>query len=231
MLNASSFTTWSILIVYISAAFYVFATFYFSGAPKKKSIKLALITALWGALIFWVVKSNLRDSIGQIGLALPLITLIIPVGIVYTARHYLTQDNLSQFWLVGLQIVRVVGVVFLIEMVRGNIPGIFAYPAGLGDLATGVLAFVVLFIGFSSKKIPNWGIWAVAILGIADFVSAFFFGFTSGANPLQLFSFEMPNQVILYPTGLIPMFLVPFAICYHILSLTMLKKTKKKASR
>jgi len=214
MLNASPFTTWSILIIYFLLPLYVFGTFYFSGASKKKSIKLALITTLWGALIFWVVKSNLRDLLGQIGLALPLITLIIPVGIVYIARHYLTQDDLSQFWLVGLQIVRVVGVVFLLEMVRGNIPGIFAYPAGLGDLATGVLAFGVLCIGFSRKKIPIWGIWAVAILGITDFAGAFFFGFTSGANPLQLFSFEMPNLVILYPTGLIPMFLVPFAIDY-----------------
>ena len=60
MLNASSFTTWSILITCIFLLFYVFATFYFSGVPKKKSIKLALITALWGALMFWAVKSDLR---------------------------------------------------------------------------------------------------------------------------------------------------------------------------
>ncbi len=231
MLDASSFTTWSILIVSILLPFYVFATFYFSGASKKKSIKLAVITALWGALIFWAVKSDLRGLIGPAGPALVLVALVIPVGVVYKARHYLTQNDLSQFWLVGLQLARVLGGVFLIEMVRGNIPGIFAHPAGWGDITVGVLAFGVLCIGFSKKKIPNWGIWAVAILGITDFVSAYFFGFTTGATPLQLFSFEMPNLVILYPTGLIPMLLVPIAIGYHILSLTMLKKTQKEASR
>jgi hypothetical protein len=55
---------------------------------------------------------------------------------------------------------------------------------------------------------------------MADFMSAFFFGFTSSeGSPLQLFFPAVTNQLILFPTGMIPLFLVPYAIFFHFLSL------------
>ena len=67
----------------------------------------------------------------------------------------------------------------------------------------------------------------VATVGLLDFVSAFFFGFTSAASPLQLFAFDNPNRVIEYPLGLIPIFLVPYAVVAHILSLAQLARTRR----
>jgi hypothetical protein len=47
---------------------------------------------------------------------------------------------------------------------------------------------------------------------------AFFFGFTSMEGPAQLFAVGFENKLSLFPTGLIPLFLVPYAITFHVLS-------------
>jgi hypothetical protein len=43
-------------------------------------------------------------------------------------------------WLVALQVYRVLGAVLLVNWARGAAPGIFALPAGIGDVITGLLA-------------------------------------------------------------------------------------------
>jgi hypothetical protein len=59
---------------------------------------------------------------------------------------------------------------------------------------------------------------AVAGVGIADAISAFFFGVFSSDTPVWLFSHDFPNRVIEYPTGLILLFLICFAVGMHVLS-------------
>jgi hypothetical protein len=54
---------------------------------------------------------------------------------------------------------------------------------------------------------------------VKNFLSAFFFGFTSLPGPARLFANGSENQVNLFPTGIIPLFLVTYAITYHMLSL------------
>jgi hypothetical protein len=100
-------------------------------------------------------------------------------------------------------------------MTRGNIPASFALPAGIGDIVVGVTAFI-LVVGF--REIPRWGVLLVITIGALDFLSAFFFGFTSFEGPAQLFADGFDNQTNLFPTGLIPIFLVPYAISFHVLS-------------
>ncbi len=52
-------------------------------------------------------------------------------------------DAVPQHWLVGVQLYRALGVIFLILYATGKLPGLFAWPAGLGDVLVGVLAPVV----------------------------------------------------------------------------------------
>jgi hypothetical protein len=52
-------------------------------------------------------------------------------------------DAVPQHWLIGVQIYRALGVIFLILYAAGKLPGLFAWPAGLGDLLVGALAPVV----------------------------------------------------------------------------------------
>ena len=106
------------------------------------------------------------------------------------------------------------------------LPQIFAQPAGWGDLVAGLVSLAVL-LRYPSGQVPARAVWRVAIVGLADFASAFFFGFTSSASPVQRFSFENPNRVLEYPLGFVPVFLVPYAIIAHILSLRQMVRDRR----
>ena len=113
-------------------------------------------------------------------------------------------------------------------MVAGHIPGMFAYTAGIGDIVVGGVAFGVLMVYRNRGRIPGAMIILIIVIGMADFVSAFFFGFTSTQGPFQLFFPDAPNRLIMFPTGMIPLFLVPYAIFFHVLSLLTYLKFQRR---
>ncbi len=193
----------------------------------KQTTVLTTVAMIWCLLAFGVVKYRIDSYVlGPDFPARPLLYLFLASAVAFKARHWILGQGVSQHLLIGLQLIRPIGMLFVIEHSQGNLPAIFAYPAGLGDLLTGLLAAFVLF-RFHGKKIPPFWVLLVAVVGLMDFVSAFFFGFTSSETPVQLFSFENPNQVTEYPLGLIPLFLVPYAVISHILSLTQLNRDRQ----
>ncbi|MGB0371601.1 MAG: hypothetical protein ACPGN3_09630 [Opitutales bacterium] len=206
--------------------FHLMATFAFSKASLRVGAALAALWLAFGSVMFLVCITALPQKLGLVGNLIIPAAWILPSVFLVIFRDRVLADNLSQKWLIGLQVWRLIGAVFLIEMARGHIPGVFAYPAGIGDIAVGVLAIGVLLLYRNEETVPSASIHAVGVLGVLDFVSAFFFGFFSSDTPLQLFSFDHPNPVSLFPTGLIPLFLVPYAIFFHTLSWLSLAKSK-----
>ena len=198
--------------------FYILGVYVFSGASPKKGMQIGSAFLLWGSFMFWVCLSDLRKELALGSLIIPL-SWLLPSLILYWKRNWFLSQHLSQNWLIGMQLFRVIGGVFLIEMILGHIPGIFAYPAGLGDILVGFVALGVLLAYRKSERIPKAGIFLVIGLGVADFLSAFFFGITSSEGPFQLFYPAVTNNVGLFPTGMIPLFLVPYAIFFHTLSM------------
>jgi hypothetical protein len=110
-------------------------------------------------------------------------------------------------------------------MARGHIAPSFAWPAGIGDIIVGAVA---AYLVIAYTNIPRWGVISVLVLGVVDFLSAFFFGFTSLPGPAQLFAIGFENNVNLFPTGLIPFFLVPYAIVFHTLSFAQLTRRSER---
>ncbi len=190
----------------------------------QRTTTIAFCVLVWTLLSFVIVKYRADSLIlGPDFPARPLLYLIIVSTIAYIWRHSLLGSGVSQHLLIGLQLIRPIGLVFVVEYHTGTLPGIFALPAGYGDLLTGLIAAYIL-IRFWNQTIPKFWVILVATVGLLDFVSAFFFGFTSSETPIQLFAFDNPNRVTEYPLGLIPMFLVPYAVVAHILSLTQLRR-------
>ena len=198
---------------------YVMAVYVFSAASAKKGFQAGIAFLLWGSFMVWVCLAQIPAKLGTAGSLIVPLAWILPSLILVWQRNWFLSQELSQKWLVGLQLFRIIGGVFLIEMSRGHIPGIFAYPAGIGDILVGVVAFGVLMVCRNSRRIPGSLIILVIVLGVADFLSAFFFGFTSTQGPLQLFFPAVENSLMVFPTGMIPQFLVPYAIFFHVLSL------------
>ncbi len=201
----------------------MFATmFWFFVLPFGKAKKISIITLVLGATISTFCFFNGLKLLGSGGAAIVLFLWLTPAVLVWKSRKYFT--DLDQRVLVGLQVFRLVGGLFIVEMLRGYVPFAFAVAAGVGDLIVGLTAAVLIFM---YKKVPYWAVVLVLIIGVIDFISAITFGITSQPNPLQIFAVGFSNQVNLFPTGLIPLFLVPYAIVFHVLSFINLNNVKK----
>lgn len=204
---------WHMMIISIAAKYH----------PAKTTL-LLMIMAAWITWVWFAVRTEFEvEWFGALEPARPLFYLILPSVLVYRFRHWILGNGVPQQLLIGLQLIRPIGMIFVFEFFRGTLPGVFAHPAGWGDLIAGLVAAYVLW-RFYKTSIPLRWIYLVSIIGLTDFASAFFFGFTSSASPVQLFAFDNPNQVIRYPLGLIPMLLVPYAVIAHILSLAQIGK-------
>ena len=181
-------------------------------------MQVGIAFLVFGAYMAWVCLSGLPERLGLPGNLIVPVAWIIPSAVLFLGREWFLSQRLLQKWLVGLQIFRVIGGLFLLEMARGNVPGIFAYPAGMGDILVALAALGVILRYRKDEHIPPGPIILIIVLGVADFLSAFFFGFFSSQTPLQLFFPAVPNHVLVFPTGMIPLFLVPYAIFFHALS-------------
>lgn len=209
------------LVVIVSAMmitpWHALATYVFSGASALKGAVTGLVFLVWGAVMTWFCMAGVVGRMGFAGNLVVPVAWFTPSLILIVRRKWFLSAPLDQRWLIGLQVWRVIGGAFLIEMTRGHIPGVFAQPAGWGDLLVGLVALGVVVL-YRRKPVPNGAVVLVLALGLADFASAFFFGFTSSEGPQKLFETQNPSQLLMFPTGLIPMYLVPYAIFFHTLS-------------
>ena len=138
-------------------------------------------------------------------------------------------DAVPQPWIVGVQLYRALGVIFPILYVTGKLPGLFAWPAGIGDVVVGLSAPLVA-LAYARNPIRNAG-WVKAwnAFGILDLTVAVTTGFIT--SPSALFSYEPPNELItVFPLVLIPVYLVPLSILLHLASLKKLRRETAHAS-
>lgn len=135
-------------------------------------------------------------------------------------------DAVPQQWIVSVQLYRALGVIFLILYATEKLPGLFAWPAGVGDIAIGLLAPVV---GLAYARAPRDSAGLVSawnIFGILDLVVALTTGFITSPSALQPFVVQPPNELMsIFPMVLIPTYLVPLSIVLHLASLAKLRRT------
>ena len=186
--------------------FYILAVYVFSGASALKGLQVGSAFLIWGAVMVWVCLQQIPDQLDIAGSFIVPVVWILPTLILFGYRDWFLNHELSQKWLVGLQLFRVIGGVFLIEMTRGHIHDIFAYPAGIGDIVVGLAALCVLLAYRNRERIPGTLILFIIVISMTDSLSAFFFGFTSIQGFLQLFFPAVPNRLIMFPSGMIPFF-------------------------
>jgi hypothetical protein len=122
--------------------------------------------------------------------------------------------------LTAIQGWRAGGLAFLALYAHGVLPGLFAWPAGLGDIAIGVTApWIVLALirdrGFvTSRRFVVWN-----LLGILDLVVAVSLGALSSGFVPALRGEVTTAAMSQLPLVLIPAFLVPMFIMFHVTAL------------
>jgi len=123
---------------------------------------------------------------------------------------------IPQHWLIAIQTVRILGGVFLVRYFQGELPAIFAIPAGVGDVLTGIFAPVVAYWWFAGKPYARAAAIAWNLLGMADLANAVAIGALTGGG----------GGGIVFPIVLIPIYAVPRAFLIHSYSLIgLLRRT------
>ena len=118
---------------------------------------------------------------------------------------------------------RAAGIVFVIAMLLGKLPALFAVPAGFGDIAVGIATpWVARKIREGSQAKPL--IW-FTVLGIADLVSALTLGALTGF--LQIVHVNPPATLNAdLPLAIIPTVGVPLLLAMHLTSLRVLVRDR-----
>lgn len=196
---------------------------YAGGASPRRMLIVGSVVLIWTVYAWLAILTEFDRALVGGFPGVPLLYIGLAAVLGWWFSDVLLGRGVPQQMLIALQLFRPLGMVFFYEYLRGTLPGSFAIPAGFGDLLAGLTAAAVL-IRYPTGPVPRRAVLLVAVVGLLDFTSAVFFGFTSSATPLQLFAFDLPNQVLQWPLGLIPGFLVPYAVVAHILSLVQLQR-------
>jgi len=194
---------------------------------------LAVIIPLlaWFAVVWELAQVNgFRTGPGVRIPAIPL-AVILPIVIslpllMRSARIAAAIDAIPPSWLIGFQVYRVLGGIFLLRWAEGSLPGIFALPAGTGDVAMGVLALPAAIYLASGARNGRVAAYAWNALGIADLILALTLGALSSPGRIQLLALDQANTISMDPSlVLIPTFAVPLSLILHALSLWQLRRS------
>jgi hypothetical protein len=164
----------------------------------------------------------------QFGLLLPILIGAIALARSATLRRIV--DAVPQTWIVGIQVYRIIGVIFLTLLAVGQLPAAFAVPAGAGDVLVGLLAPLVALAVARGWKGASGFVLAWNILGLLDLITAVGMGFLTSPSPTQLLSLDAPNLLIsVFPLVMIPVFAVPLSVLLHLVSLMKLGRAHAQA--
>lgn len=169
---------------------------------------MALIAAARGAF------ANPFQGVGAtVGIAafVPLIVFLTWFGVSKGFRGFLLSLNPST--LTAWQTWRIIGLVFVVLEAHQVLPGVFALPAGYGDIAIGATATLVAWKLANPEHRGSFIAWQ--LLGILDLVTAVTLGVTARlitpSGPTMALVTELPLSLI--PTFFVPLFTMIHVIC------------------
>jgi hypothetical protein len=120
---------------------------------------------------------------------------------------------------------RVEGVVFLLYLALGHLPALFALPAGLGDITTGIAAPLAArrLARGTGRRAALW----FNIFGMSDLVVALALGALTGFGLTNITPSGAPVAEL--PLALVPTAGVPLLFALHITSMVTLAKAPRPA--
>jgi hypothetical protein len=114
---------------------------------------------------------------------------------------------------------RIGGFVFLVLYTYGILPGMFALPAGWGDIAIGATAPLVAMKLANPDHRNSFILWQV--LGVSDLLIAVILGTTAGLSNAH----GIPTTVMtVLPLSLIPTFAVPLLLILHVICVAQARR-------
>jgi hypothetical protein len=197
--------------------------------PKVSAISgigtfIAVFFLAWLALIFVLgargvfVAPQGPPLALLVGLLAPLTLFLLGYKTIRPLREFILSADLRL--IVGMQAWRWAGFGFLSLYTYGVLPGIFAWPAGLGDMAIGVTAPLVLASLLrrpnfaASKSFVAWN-----LSGILDLTVAVSIGALVPLLAPNLYGAVSTAPMSRLPLVLVPAYLVPTFLMLHLTAL------------
>src|SRR6516162_594482 len=202
------------------------------GQRRTTWLAVMIPYTLW----FAVAWSAAINGAFRTGTSLPLLPAAIWLPVIVGVPLLLLSKRVGQVldampatWLVALQLYRVFGSWALVAGLRGALPGLLAWPAGTGDLLTGLFALPVAVAVATGTAQGRRAAIIWNIFGLADFVVAITMGAITSPGPFQLIVPDVPSigATGAYPDVLTPAFVVPCGALLHALSLRQLYRRGK----
>lgn len=120
-------------------------------------------------------------------------------------------------WLAAVHGLRILGASFLVAYAFGLLPGVFAFPAGWGDILVALLApFAAVMLARHPDFLRSKWLWRFHALGMLDFLGAIGSGLLARLLIGADYALAPTTALSQFPLLLIPCFAVPLWICLHI---------------
>jgi hypothetical protein len=207
-------------------------------ASKRINIWLSVAVpfTLWLAIVWNLAANGTFQPIPGVA-RLPRLPIAIFAPVIIGLIVLLRSKSIAALldatpasWLIALQVYRIFGGIFIVNWANGGAPGVFAWPAGIGDMLTGIMALPVALLLASGAERGRSAAMAWNIFGLLDFTIAITMGTLSTPGPLQIFGLDIPASLLgTYPTVMIPAFAVPSSILLHALSIRQLRRIERRA--
>lgn len=206
------------------------------GGLSRTRLAVTVVLAAWflvvvslGALGAFVARPGTPPLPIAIGVGAPLVLFFASLRLSKSFRDFVLSLDLRL--VAGIQAWRWAGAGFLSLYAYNVLPGVFALPAGLGDMAIGfaapwmIVALVRQPAFAASAAFVRWN-----LLGILDLVVAVGIGTLTG-----ILSNGAPGQISTAPMQtlpllLIPAFLVPVFLMLHAAALMQSRRVARSAA-
>ena len=195
---------------------------------------LTAILAIQFAIAYAIGTGELLAN-SQLAIMPPIaLTVLIPVALFLLAYalsarfcEFVLAQNIRT--LTTLQLWRVIGFTFLALYSFSVLPGLFAWPAGLGDVSVGLVA---AWMVVNLDKDPNYayssGFMRFQFFGMLDFVAALATAaLSSGAFPSLISNGLTSSALDVWPLNLFPSFIVPGFIILHLVVLLKIRHARR----
>jgi len=175
---------------------------------------VGLASGLGGAGLLAFAPENPVPLIGVL-FAVPLLVVGVLALRSQSVRNALLAVPLPV--LIGLNSLRVLGVLFLMLAAVGRLSGPFPYFAGIGDMITGAVAIPLALSITRTGKVPAGAVRRWNLFGTLDLFVAVGLGIASAdGSPVQLIHAGVGSEAMQHlPYCLAPTVLVPFFLITH----------------
>lgn len=190
----------------------------YSASPNDEAIEkqprdtwvVAVVLATWFAVVFLLgADGEFIRSPGTpplpilFGVTTPIVVFLILFSVWPVFRDFVLSMDLAL--MTGIQAWRFAGLGFIALYAHGILPGLFAWPAGLGDIAIGLTAPWIALALMRRPTFASSGAFIVwNILGILDLVIAVSTGALS-----SVLATGIPGEVTTAPMAQLPLVLIP----------------------